>query len=329
MSNQINLGWVGVRGYGQRFWNSIKDSQFCRVTACFHPDMQVVNEAAKKMGCLPFTELDDLLNSKDVNALIMTIPNEFHFEYSKRALEAGKHVLVEKPLTDTLVEAEKLMKLAKDKSLVLMVSHNYRKSGFLVRLKEELERGRIGEPVAAEFNMGHGGGLKFRSDEWRFYKDKCPGGPLNMLGTHMIDASNYLFGKVIKVNGIVKNLYAETTAEDMSLIQLVYQSGVVSNITNLYNSVSTEFINVYGTEGALRYSRWPETGLWFQPKDIDCVCAPYETLAYVESNTAVEIFEDFIRAIQDDANHLYNIQDAVDTVRIMEEALRLQNTKKL
>ena len=48
-----------------------------------------------------------------------------------------------------------------------------------------------------------------------------------------------------------------------------------------------------------------------------------------KKNTAVETFEDFIRAIQDDANHLYNIQDAVETVRIMEEALSLQNTKKL
>jgi len=321
--NPVNLGWVGVRGYGKRFWDSIKGSPLCHVTACFHPNTQVVDEAAKRMGCCPFTEFEDLINCKEVDAVILTVPNEFHFDYSKRALEAGKHVLVEKPLTNTLVEAKKLMKLAGGKSLVLMVSHNYRKNDFLVRLKEELERGKIGKPVAAEFNVGHGGGLKFKPDKWRFHKEKCPGGPLNMLGTHMIDASNYLFGNVTKVNGIVKNLYAETTAEDMSLIQLVYQSGVVANITNLYNSVSTEFINVYGTEGALRFSRWPKTGLWFQSKDIDCDCAPYEPLVYRENNTAEEIFEDFIRAIQDDCDHLDNIHDAVETVRIMEEALKL------
>jgi len=252
----------------------------------------------------------------------MTIPNEFHFDYSKRALEAGKHVLVEKPLTNTLVEAKRLVKLAEDKSLVLMVGHNYRKNDFLVRIKGELEKGRIGKPVAAEFNVGHGGGLKFKSDKWRFHKEKCPGGPLNMLGTHLIDASNYLFGKVIKVNGIVKNLYAETTAEDMSLIQLVYQSGVVVSITNLYNSVTTEFVNVYGTEGALRFSRWPRACLWFQPKDIDCDCAPYEPLVFRENNTAEEIFEDFIKVVQDVDDHLNNIQDAVETVRIMEDALK-------
>lgn len=323
MNNHINLGWVGVRGYGKRFWDSIKNSPLCHVAACFHPNTQVVNEAAERMECCPFTEFDGLLNFKEVDALIVTVPNEFHFDYAKRALEAGKHVLVEKPLTNTLAEAMELMKLAEEKSLVLMVGHNYRKNDFLVRLKEELERGRIGKPVAAEFNMGHGGGLKFKPDKWRFYREKCPGGPLNMLGTHMIDASNYLFGKVIKVNGIVKNLYAETTAEDMSLIQLVYQSGVVVNITNLYNSVSTEFINVYGTEGALRFSRWPETGLWFQPKDIDCDCTPYEPLVYRKNNTSAEIFEGFIKAIQDDGNHLNNIQNAVETVRIMEEALKL------
>ncbi len=322
MQKNIRLGWIGVRGYGERFWQTIKESAFCNVVACLHPHKQVAEEASQRMNCHAFfTDIDDFFACEEIDAVILTVPNEYHFIYAKKALEAGKDVLVEKPLTNYLEEAKILKKLAEDKSLVLMVGHNYRKSDFLIKMKQEIEKGRIGKPVAAEFNMGHGGGLKFGPDRWRFHRDKCPGGPLNMLGTHSIDASNYLFGNVKKINGIVKNLYAETTAEDMSLIQLEYESGVVANITNLYNSVSTEFINIYGTDGALRFSRWPETGLWFQPKDIDCDCAQYEKLTFNDNNTTLEIFEDFINVIQYQRRDLLNIDAAVETVRIMEEIL--------
>ena len=325
-SKTIKIGWIGVRGYGQRFWNAVKDSPSFNVVACLHHDAQVVKDAAARMECKPFTDVNNFFELGDFEAIVLTVPNEFHFEYAKKALEVGKHTLVEKPLTNTYEEAKVLIQLALDKGLVLMVGHDYRKSDFIVKMKKELEKGRIGKIVAAEFNMGHGGGLKFGPQKWRFHRKKCPGGPLNMLGTHSIDAANYFFGKVKKVNGIVKNLYASTTAQDMALIQLEYESGVVVNIANLYNSVSTEFINIYGTKGALRFSRWPKIGLWFQPKDIDCDCAPYEEIPFNDNNSARELFEDFLRAVSGKGTS--NMHDALETVRIMEEALKLQEDNK-
>ena len=143
-----------------------------------------------------------------------------------------------------------------------------------------------------------------------------------MLGVHLIDTTNFLFGTPIKVSGVVKNLYADTSAEDMSLIRVNYENGVVANITNLYNSVSTEFINIYGTEGALRFSRWPEEGLWFQPKDLDCDFVSFESLEYAKINTAKAIFEDFIQAIlNDDTPTQTNGHKALETVKVMEAAL--------
>ena len=145
-----------------------------------------------------------------------------------------------------------------------------------------------------------------------------------MLGSHLIDATNYLFGEPMKVYGSVKNQFANTTTEDMSLIQLEYENGIVVNITNLYNSVSTEFINVYGTNGAVRYSKWPKETLWFQPKDIDTVCSEYEPIAYNESNPKRKIFRDFIKAVLDKNLSLVNSSQALKTVQVMEAALESQ-----
>ena len=205
-----------------------------------------------------------------------------------------------------------------------MVGHNYRKNGYVKTIKKSIDSGKIGKVVAGEFNMGHGGGLKFGPEKWRYHIEKCPGGPLNMLGTHLIDAANFLFGEPMKVCGTVKTLCANTTSEDMSLIQLEYENGIVVNITNLYNSVSTEFINIYGTNGAIRYSKWPKETLRFQPKDIDTVCSEYEPLAYNELNSQRKIFRDFIKAVLDENMALVNSSQALKTVQVMEAALESQ-----
>jgi len=324
----LRIGWVGVRGYGRKLWDLVKDLDQLKISLCFHPNAQVAEDAAAIMKCRPCSSYDELIDSDKIDAAVLTVPNEFHFDYSQKALSKGKHVFVEKPLTNKYKEAKELKNLADEKNLVLMVGHNYRKNGYVRAIKKSIDSGKIGKVVAGEFNMGHGGGLKFGPEKWRYHIEKCPGGPLNMLGTHLIDATNFLFGEPMKVYGTVKNQFANTTTEDMSLIQLEYENGVVVNITNLYNSVSTEFINIYGTNGAIRYSKWPKETLWFQPKDIDTVCSEYEPLAFNELNPQRKIFRDFLKAILDDKIELVNTNQALKTVQIMEAALESQKKGK-
>ena len=318
----MKIVWAGVRGYGRRFFKDIAESEDCQVVGCFHPESEVAAVASEMMQCLPFTDYDGMLMETQADAAILTVPNHLHYEMVHKALTAGLHVLVEKPLTNTVAEGEELVDLAERNSRVLAVGHNYRFFGYVQIIKKQLEAGAIGQVVAAEMNMGHGGGLKFRPHQWRYHHEKCPGGPLNMLGTHQIDAANYLFGAAKSYIGTVKNLCADTTAADMSLVQIEYQSGVTVAITNLYNSVSTEFINIYGTKGALRFNRWPEICLWFQPKDVDCDCAPYRPLEIPEVNTAKVVFEEFSKSLRGVNTRIVLGDEALKTVRIMESVLK-------
>ena len=320
---ETGIGWVGVRGYGERFFEEVKQSVSGRIVGCYHPDPEVALAASKEMRCLAHSDYQQLLGQDGLRAVILTLPNQFHFSFARDALLADKHVLVEKPLTNTYAEGLKLVELAERKNLVLGVGHNYRFMGYVQAMKGALDEGRIGRPVAAEFNMGHGGGFKFVDSQWRFHREKCPGGPLNMLGSHQIDTANYLFGTVKDFSGSVQNLYADTTAEDMSLIRIEYQSGVIVSITNLYNSVSTEFINLYGTDGALRFNRWPECGLWFQPKDISCDCAAYERIDFSEASSAKLMFDEFVKATNGVDSDMVSGRFALETVRIIDAILGL------
>ncbi|MSR78064.1 MAG: hypothetical protein EXS63_07565, partial [Candidatus Omnitrophica bacterium] len=80
------LAWIGVRGYGARFWKSIQKSPWLCVQACFHPELLVAKEAADRMRCTYYTSLKETLDDSEVDAVILIIPNQFHFEYAKAAL---------------------------------------------------------------------------------------------------------------------------------------------------------------------------------------------------------------------------------------------------
>jgi predicted dehydrogenase len=138
-----------------------------------------------------------------------------------------------------------------------------------------------------------------------------------MLGSHLIDTANYLFGTPQQAWGMAERRYAPTSAEDTGLIHILYPGGVRVAITTLYNSVSTEFINIYGTKGALRYQRWPTQGLHFQPKDVDLAAALYESLPFLQPDDALETFEDFISAIRERRTPETDGRAGLDVVRVL------------
>lgn len=325
-SHSISLGLIGIRGYGKKFIELTKSHPNARFESCFHRDENIAKEYSLLLNIPRFhTDLDKFLNDPQIEVVVLAVPNQFHFDLAKKALIAGKHVWIEKPMTHTSEEAIELISLAQSKNLVLMVGHNHRENGHIKAIKTQLQNNLIGKIVAAEFNMSHGGGMKFGPEKWRYHKEFCPGGPFNMLGTHLIDTANFLFGNAKNISGTIQKLHAPTTSEDMSLVHVQYENGVIASIINLYNSVSTEFINIYGTEGAIRYQRWPESKLYFQPKDTKFEADPYTEIPFIETNSQLELFKKFIQIIYDNKPELSNAQDALAVIKLFEKIIKQNN----
>lgn len=89
--------------------------------------------------------LDDALNDAAVNAVVIATPVQYHYPLAKKALEHGKHVLIEKPMTQSSAEAEDLIALAQKKGLVLMVDHTFLYTGAVKKMKDLIESGEIGD----------------------------------------------------------------------------------------------------------------------------------------------------------------------------------------
>jgi len=143
-------------------------------------------------GTKSYTSLEELL-SDDIDLVIVNTPNITHFEYAKRALLAGKHIVVEKPLTVRVSEGEELKKLAEQKGKLLCPYQNRRWNSDYKTVKRIIDSGCLGDIVEAEIRYDR------YTPAFSYKKHKETGetgtGIVYDLGAHLIDQALQLFGK--------------------------------------------------------------------------------------------------------------------------------------
>jgi scyllo-inositol 2-dehydrogenase (NADP+) len=174
-----------------------------------------------------FRSLEDLLVADVADLIVIVTPNEFHFTYAKMALEAGKHVVVDKPVTIHSHEAEELKQLAEEKGLVLSVFQNRRWDGDIQTIKKIMDEGILGRIVHFESHFD-----RFRpslADNWR--EKEVPGNGITYdLGTHLIDQAVMLFGKPQWVYAEILKQRNGAVADDFFDITLMYE-GMKARLT--------------------------------------------------------------------------------------------------
>lgn len=140
---------VGIIGYG--YWGPNLVRNFSLVNNC---KVKMVSDFRQERLAIvsrsyPNTNVttnpDDIILSKEIDAVVIATPVFTHFPLAKKALENGKHVLLEKPMTSTVKEAEELMSLAKQKGLLLMVDHTFLYTGAVKKMKTLIDDKAIGD----------------------------------------------------------------------------------------------------------------------------------------------------------------------------------------
>ncbi len=140
---------VGIIGYGYwgpnlvRNFSAVNDCTVAAVSDFRKERLALVSKAYPSVKTT--SDPDEILLSKDVDAVVIATPVFAHFPLAKKALENGKHVLLEKPMTSTVKEAEELMGIAKQKGLLIMVDHTFLYTGAVRKIKTLVDDGTIGE----------------------------------------------------------------------------------------------------------------------------------------------------------------------------------------
>lgn len=152
---------IGVIGYG--YWGPNIVRNFFAASAC--SVKMVADGRSERLGLLAksfpaiqgVNDAQDIIVSKDIDAIVIATPVHTHFALAKRALEQGKHVLIEKPMTSSVQEADELISLATRKGLTLMADHTFLYTGAVQKMKEIIQTEVIGTPLyfdSARINLG-------------------------------------------------------------------------------------------------------------------------------------------------------------------------------
>lgn len=167
-------------------------------------------------------DFSEITNNPDIELVIVNTPDYLHYEMVKQAINAGKHVVVEKPVAQKSAEAEELMQLAKNKGVVFTVYQNRRLDGDFLTVKKILEQQNLGRLVEFESHFD-----RYRTyitpDTWKEEGNEYIG-VLHNLGSHMVDQSYVLFGKPLSVNANLKIVRTGGNVADYYDIRLEYKT---------------------------------------------------------------------------------------------------------
>ena len=170
-----------------------------------------------------FRSVEEMLQSADIDLVVVNTPVQTHFEYVKIALEAGKNVIVEKPFTVDVSEAEALVKLAQEKNLFLSVYQNRRFDRDYLQVQKIIDEGKLGNLKEVEIRFD-----RFRTEPSAKEHKENPqlkgSGSLHDLGSHLIDQATQLFGFPDKLFADVFSMKGPDFANDYFELLLYYKN---------------------------------------------------------------------------------------------------------
>jgi predicted dehydrogenase len=337
MADHIRIGVTGIHGYGVTYFSTLLNNPNAKITAICDIDENLAASVAKKFGVkYVFNDFDDFLSKSDVDAVLIATPHFLHHDMTMAALEAGKHVLCEKPLAITAKDAYEMADKANEKGLLLGCHYNRRQSVHVKLLKDLLNKGIVGEVYAMNLKwMARYTGFMFSPESgWRVDKNKAGGGIMIGRGSHMLDAALYLldYPEIVAVNADTNSKLSGFGVEDYAFVTVRLANGsvitvecaYVANIPHYAEKIEYE---IFGTRAGayclqqdksfqfhLGHGMYPNDG-WVDLSD-DYNPSDYETV-YPTS-----IVDDFVQAILEKRPPLVTASQAALITDILETAYR-------
>lgn len=255
----INIGIAGCGQWGINLVRNYNQTHNCRIKTIAEPDSErqdFIKENYKEI-CIT-SDFNELVNDKEIDALIIATPAGLHYEMAKKSLLAGKHTFVEKPLALNFSEAEELVKLAEDRKRILMVGHTVIYNDAIAMVKDFINDGKIGEvyyAYASRLNLG-----KVRSDinvMWNF-------------APHDVSVLLYLLNsKPISVSA-KGNSYIQDNIEDVVYLSITFENRVNSQIhLSWLDPNKKREITIVGSKKMLVYDDMSDERIKIYDKGID------------------------------------------------------------
>lgn len=253
---RIRVGIIGAGHIAQivhiPIWRNIQDVEIVAICDKVKPKAKWVAEKFD-IGTF-YDDPDALFKSHEIDAIDICTETDTHKDLTIAALSAGKHVLVEKPMSRTYDEACAMMKAARKYDRHLMVAMNVRFRRDAITAKSFVDGNELGEVFFAKSGWTSRRNFSKTSEHWLYNKARSGGGVLMDLGIQMLDVASWLLGdlKPVSVKAVTFNRVPNLAVEDSAVCLIQYENGAALSLEVSWTILSEKdllYVNLYGTEG--------------------------------------------------------------------------------
>lgn len=248
----IKIGFIGAGDISLLHAEAIELCSNATLIGLWNITNDLAQEKSELFGCKIYASAEALVNDAELDAVFILTALEAHHKYVMLALEAGKHVFVEKPVGVTIAEIEAMKQAAAKRNLICMPGHNYIYESGVRRAKELIEKEKLGKLVSIYilYNIQHPEEVAARYP-----------GVIRQILTHHSYILLYLAGQPESLNAMKSVIhYDEITQEDLAMVNLKMQNGAIAHFCASFAADDhagdpwTMMIKVIGTKGATRFS---------------------------------------------------------------------------
>ncbi len=221
-------------GHGVKHATDLTQTPYGKLVATCDADPEK-EQVAMRLGARFYTDYRVLLDNEKLDGVIVALPNDIHLDAGLECARRGLHILMEKPITPTLEEADRLIEVVKRHGVKLLVGHHRRFSAKLRAVRDLIARGEIGElvGVSVTWAMRKPDGYYTGKRRWHA-KAEQGGGPLLINVVHDVDDLRFTCGEISSVFAYTANkirgVDREFTAEDTVALSLTLKNGALATI---------------------------------------------------------------------------------------------------
>jgi len=252
MTEKLRIGFIGAGEIAQLHYKAVSESDSMRLAGFWTFDREQAAKRTTDFQCRSYGSAEELVASPEIDAVFVLTNLETHLKYTKMALEAGKRVLVEKPVAATVADIEEMKSIAERKGLLCVPGHNMIHEDSIKRARGLIQNGDLGKIVSCYvmYNILH-------SEE---RASTLPGMVRHIL-THNVYTMLYLVGQPKKVTALkAMRHYDKLEKEDLAMALVELESGGLAHLSASFAADDfsadpwTFMIKVIGTSGTVRYT---------------------------------------------------------------------------
>jgi predicted dehydrogenase len=253
MMARLQTVLIGVGAWGRVLAEAASGSDKIEFTCCVGRNPERLAAFARDTG-IAARDAEAVLTDKGIAAVALALPNELHFDFARRAAQAGKHVYIEKPIANTMTDALAIAALEQAHGVRIVVGHCARLLTGIRAIRAAIDAGKLGKLSQIEANFSNDRGLRLTPQDWRWYSKSSPGGSLSQIAIHQFDTLRYLGGGIAAVSASAgRHSPVGAEVEDQWIVAVHFADGKRGTVVSSWTSPGTFNVRATGADALMFY----------------------------------------------------------------------------